>query len=236
MAKLGEAPVLVAVLAFLALAIADLILGTSFATVFLMFAVLPATFYFVRDHFRPSPVQKRIASLATSSLQRYVTLAEITVEAPLVSKTGSLILMLDRRSRRVSDGMESFRLLQEGALRQTFVIAPTIRFHRDGVADIELSRHDLKPVRIRVDLRRGLTRITLRETVPDDKNPFVNEVRSILSKASLDSVADIRKARIRIAQLLKVDTCLPAEKANRTAAMAFANDRLDSRKKELFGQ
>jgi hypothetical protein len=144
--------------------------------------------------------------------------------------------MIDRRSRQVSDGVEVFRLLQEGALRQKFLVPSTIRFHRDGIADIELSRDDLRPVRIRLNLRRGLTRITLREAVPDDKNPFVNEVRAILGRSTLDSVGDIRKARIRIAQTLKVETCPPDEKASRTAAMAYANDRLDRRKQELFGQ
>lgn len=235
-ARLADAPVLSAVLAFLAFAIADLILGTSLATVFLFFAAIPATIYFVRGRFQKSPIQKRLATLASSSLQRYVTLAEITVEPPLVEKKASLILMIDRRSRQVSDGVEVFRLLQEGALRQKFLVPSTIRLHRDGIADIELSRDDLKPVRIRLNLRRGLTRITLRETVPDDKNPFVSQVRKILSGSSLDSVGDIRKVRIRIAQTLKVDTCPPDEKVGRTAAMAYANDRLDRRKQELFGQ
>jgi hypothetical protein len=64
----------------------------------------------------------------------------------------------------------------------------------------------------------------------------VTQVRRYLLDVSPDSIADIRRARIKIAQFLKVDTCPTEERPNRTAAMAFANNLLDARKKELFGQ
>ncbi|WP_114944464.1 hypothetical protein [Microvirga calopogonii] len=235
-AKLAAAPVLAAVVAFLVFAFVDLIFDTSLAFVFMLLTVLPAAYYFVSDRVRPSPVQKRLGTLASSSFQRFVSLAEITVEPPLVEKKAGLLLMIDRRSRQVSDRMEVYRLVQEGSLKNKFLVSSTIRFHRDGVAEIEISRNDLVPVRIRIDLRRGFNRVTLRETVPDETNPYVNQVRRYLLDIPLDSIAEIRKARIKIAQFLKVDTCPAEERPNRTAAMAFANDRLDTRKKELFGQ
>jgi hypothetical protein len=236
-AKLDAAPVLAAVVAFLALAFVDLIFDTSLAFVFMLLTILPAAYYFVSDRLRPSPVQKRLGTLASSSFQRYVSLAEITVQPPLVAQKAGLLLMIDRRSRQISDRMEVYRLIQEGSLKNKFLVPSTIRFHRDGVAEIEISRQDLKPVRIRVDLRRGLlTRVTLRETVADEKNPFITQVRQYLSDIPLDSIGDIRRARIKIAQFLKVDTCPAEERPVRTAAMAFANDQLDTRKKELLGQ
>jgi hypothetical protein len=232
-AKLDAAPVLAAVVAFLVLAFIDLIFGTSLAFVFMFLTILPAAYYFVSDRLRPSPVQKHLGRLASSSFQKFVSLAEITVEPPLVAKNAGLLLMIDRRSRQVSDRVEVYRLIQEGSLKNKFLVPSTIRFHRDGVAEIEISRQDLKPVRIRIDLRRGLTRVTLRETVLDDSNPYIKQVRQFLADVPLDSVADIRRARIKIAQFLKVDTCPAEERPNKTAAMAFANDRLDTRKKEL---
>jgi hypothetical protein len=235
-AKLDAAPVLAAVVAFLALAFVDLIFDTSLAFVFMFLTILPAAYYFVSDRLRPSPVQKRLGTLASSSFQRYVSLAEITVEPPLVAQKAGLLLMIDRRSRQISDRMEVYRLIQEGSLKNKFLVPSTIRFHRDGVAEIEIGRQDLKPVRIRIDLRRGLTRVTLRETVVDEKNPFIKQVRQYLSAIPLDSIGDIRRARVKIAQFLKVDTCPAEERPVRTAAMAFANDQLDTRKKELFGQ
>jgi hypothetical protein len=235
-AKLDAAPVLAAVVAFLALAFVDLIFDTSLAFVFMLLTILPAAYYFVSDRLRPSSVQKRLGTLASSSFQRYVSLAEITVEPPLVAQKAGLLLMIDRRSRQISDRMEVYRLIQEGSLKNKFLVPSTIRFHRDGVAELEISRQDLKPVRIRIDLRRGLTRVTLRETVVNEKNPFIKRVRQYLSDIPLDSIGDIRRARIKIAQFLKVDTCPAEERPVRTAAMAFANDQLDTRKKELFGE
>ncbi|QRM34846.1 hypothetical protein [Microvirga sp. VF16] len=235
-AKLDAAPVLAAVVAFLVFAFVDLIFDTSLAFVFMLLIVVPAAYFFVSDRLRPSPVQKRLGFLASSSFQRFVSLAEITVEPPLVAQKAGLLLMIDRRSRQVSERMEVYRLIQEGSLKNKFLVPSTIRFHRDGIAEIEISRNDLNPVKIRIDLRRGLNRVTLRETVPDEKNPYVNQVRRYLLDISLDSIAEIRRARIKIAQFLKVDTCPAEERPNRTAAMAFANNLLDSRKKELFGQ
>jgi hypothetical protein len=235
-AKLDAAPVLAAVAAFLVLAFVDLIFGTSLAFVFMLLTVLPAAYFFISDRLRPSPVQKRLGGLTSSSFQRFVSLAEITVEPPLVAEKAGLLLMVDRRSRQVSDRMEVYRLIQEGSLKNKFLVPSTIRFHRDGVAEIEISRTDLNPVRIRIDLRRGFNRVTLRETVSDEKNPYVVQVRRYLLDISPDSIADIRRARIKIAQFLKVDTCPTEERLNRTAAMAFANNLLDARKKELFGQ
>jgi hypothetical protein len=235
-AKLDAAPVLAAVVAFLALAFVDLIFDTSLAFVFMLLTILPAAYYFVSDRLRPSSVQKRLGTLASSSFQRYVSLAEITVEPPLVAQKAGLLLIIDRRSRQISDRMEVYRLIQEGSLKNKFLVPSTIRFHRDGVAELEISRQDLKPVRIRIDLRRGLTRVTLRETVVDEKNPFIKQVRQYLSDIPLDSIGDIRRARIKIARFLKVDTCPAEERPVRTAAMAFANDQLDTRKKELFGE
>ncbi|MEZ0168362.1 hypothetical protein [Microvirga sp. TS319] len=98
--KFDEGPVLCATVIFVALAIFDMILGTSIAWVFLMITVGAAVLSYVSARLRRTPMQKRLADLATHPLQLFVTIAEIRVEPPLVEKPGSLVLMVGRRSRQ----------------------------------------------------------------------------------------------------------------------------------------